>query len=78
MTMDNIVNAPSNERKKNKLKNELTLALIKIILCDCSVYADQIKNSIRITDGNIDMFNRNVETYSIMKNKNEKNYIFKP
>jgi len=78
MTMDNIKNAPSTERKKNKLKNELILELIKIVLCDCSAYAKQIKNSMRITDDNIDMFNSTMKEYTDMKNKNKKNYIFSP
>ena len=75
----NICNAPSTQRLKAKHISELTVKLIKIILCDCPIYEKQVRGSIRITDNNIEMYHRMMEKYlSDIKDQDKKKFHISP
>ena len=74
-----INNAPRTKRQKAKYISELTLKLIKIILCDCPIYQKQVRGSIRITDNNIEMYHRMMEKYlSDIKDQDKKKFHISP
>lgn len=51
-------------REQNQYKKEMINELLKIIVCDCKIYLDEIRENTRLTNKNLFEFNQTIKEFS--------------